>query len=156
MYPGTLVREAVAAADTLFDFAPYDSNGDCYVDVVDLVHQGSGEEAGGPSTDIWSHSWDLNSAAYFNYSDGGEYTTNDPCTFGGNIKVNAYVIQPETLWGGQQTIGVFAHEYGHCVLRGTSQPFPTRLTSWPRTPVQNHPALSCELSQAMDRISRMI
>jgi len=115
MWPGTLVREAVAAADASFNFAPYDLDGDCYVDVVDLVHQGSGEEAGGPSTDIWSHSWDLNSANYYGYSDGGEYTTNDPCSAGGFVKINSYVIQPEILWGGQQTMGVFAHEYGHAL-----------------------------------------
>jgi M6 family metalloprotease-like protein len=111
MWPGTLVREAVAAADSSFDFAPYDQDGDCYVDVLNLVHQGSGEEAGGPSTDIWSHRWDLNSADYFGYSSGGEYITNDVCPAGGNIIINDYVVQPEILGGGLQTIGVFAHEY---------------------------------------------
>ena len=114
-WPGTLVREAVAAADATFDFAPYDQDGDCYVDVVNIIHQGSGEEAGGPATDIWSHSWDLNSANYWGYSDGGEYITDDVCSAGGFIKVNEYVIQPETLWGNQQTMGVFAHEYGHAL-----------------------------------------
>ena len=114
-WPGTLVREAVAAADGAFDFAPYDQDGDCYVDVVNIIHQGSGEEAGGPATDIWSHSWDLNSAYFFRYSDGGEYVTNDACPAGGFIKVNDYVIQPETLWDEQQTMGVFAHEYGHAL-----------------------------------------
>jgi|GEM_PF-4628415 len=114
-WPGTLVREAVAAADTTYNFAPYDLDGDCYVDIVDLVHQGTGEEAGGPATDIWSHSWDLNSAYYWGNSDGGEYTTNDACSAGGNVKINSYVIQPEILWGGQQTMGVFAHEYGHAL-----------------------------------------
>ena len=114
-WPGTLAREAVAAADGALNFADYDQDGDCYVDVLNLVHQGSGEEAGGPSTDIWSHSWDLNSAYYWGYSDGGEYTTNDPCPSGGYIKVNDYVTQPETLWGNQQTMGVFAHEYGHAL-----------------------------------------
>jgi M6 family metalloprotease-like protein len=114
-WPGTLVREAVAAADATFDFAPYDQDGDCYVDVVSIIHQGSGEEASGISTDIWSHRWDLNSAYYWGYSDGGEYTTNDPCPDGGYIKVNDYVIQPETLWGGIQTIGAFTHEYAHAL-----------------------------------------
>ncbi len=118
--PGTLVREAVAAADAAgFNFAPYDQDGDCYVDVVTIVHQGTGEEAGGPSTDIWSHRWDLNSAYSYGYSNSGEYTTNDTCPSGGYIKVNDYVIQPETLTsylgGGQQTMGVFAHEYGHAL-----------------------------------------
>lgn len=29
--------------------------------------------------------------------------------------INDYVIQPETLGGGMQTMGVFAHEYGHAI-----------------------------------------
>jgi M6 family metalloprotease-like protein len=114
-WSGTLVREAVAAADPAFDFAPYDSDGDCYVDVVNIVHEGNGEEAGGDTTDIWSHSYDLNSAEWYGISDGGEYTTDDVCPAGGFVRVNAYVIQPETLWGNQQTIGVFAHEYAHAL-----------------------------------------
>jgi M6 family metalloprotease-like protein len=115
-WTGTLVREAVADADAEgFNFAPYDQDGDCYVDVVNIIHQGSGAEAGGPTTDIWSHRWDLNSAFLLGLSDGGEYTTNDTCPAGGFIKVNDYVIQPETLFGGMQTMGVFAHEYGHAL-----------------------------------------
>jgi M6 family metalloprotease-like protein len=115
-WPGTLVREAVMAADAAgFNFAPYDQDGDGYVDVVAIIHQGSGEEAGGPSTDIWSHSWSLSGAYYYGYSDGGEYTTNTPNPKGGYIKVNKYIIIPETLWGNLQTIGVFGHEYGHAL-----------------------------------------
>ena len=119
MWPGTLVREAVAEADAHgFYFAPYDQDGDCYVDVVAIIHQGSGEEASGTATtDIWSHSWNLNSAYYKGYSNGGEYTTNDICPYGNyiNIKVNSYIIQPETLLNGMETMGVFAHEYGHAL-----------------------------------------
>jgi immune inhibitor A len=110
-HPGELVIEAVAAADPDVDFAEYDTDGDCYVDAVVIVHQGSGEEAGGPADDIWSHQWDLASAAYF--GDGtGVYTTHDHAACG-DIKIRDYVIQPETLDGGIQTVGVFAHEYGH-------------------------------------------
>jgi len=118
MWPGTLVREAVAAADAAgFNFAPYDQNGDCYVDIVVIIHQGDGEEASGDSTDIWSHHWSLNDAYYWGYSNGGEYTTNDDCTSNPSVKVKVddYTIQPETLWGGQVTMGVFAHEYGHAL-----------------------------------------
>ncbi len=118
MWPGDLVYEAVAAADAAgFNFAPYDQDGDCYVDVVNIIHQGSGEEAGGPATDIWSHSWDLYSAWYFGNNHYGEYTTNDNCTVNPavKVKVGPYVIQPEILWGGIQTMGVFAHEYGHAL-----------------------------------------
>jgi M6 family metalloprotease-like protein len=110
-HPGELVIEAVAAADGAIDFSEYDTNGDCYVDAVVIIHQGPGEEAGGFSDTIWSHRWNLNSAAYF--GDGtGQYTTNDIAACG-QIMVNDYVIQPETLGGDIQTIGVFAHEYGH-------------------------------------------
>jgi hypothetical protein len=81
------------------------------VDAVVIIHQGSGEEAGGPASDIWSHQWDLASAAYF--GDGtGVYTTNDHAACG-DIKIKDYVIQPEKLYGGIQTVGVFTHEYGH-------------------------------------------
>ena len=114
-WPGTLVREAVAAADPTFNFAPYDNDSDCYVDVVDIIHQGSGEESGDLPTDIWSKNWNLYSAYHYGYSNGGEYTTNDPCPAGGFIKVDDFVIQPEKLSGSQQTMGVFAHEYGHAL-----------------------------------------
>ena len=115
MWPGTLVRETVAAADPTFNFSLYDKDSDCYVDVVDIIHQGTDEADGGPSTDIWSHSSTLNYVYSIGQSDGGEYTTNDACSAGGFIKVNKYVIQPETQSDGQITIGVFAHEFGHAL-----------------------------------------
>jgi M6 family metalloprotease-like protein len=116
-YPATLVTEAVAQADAAgFNFAPYDQDGNCYVDVVAIVHQGTGEEASPYSTDIWSHSWDLYSAHYYNDQDGnGIYTTKCPCSKGGFIKVNDYIIMPEKLSNQISTIGIFAHEYGHAL-----------------------------------------
>jgi M6 family metalloprotease-like protein len=117
-WPGDLVYEAVVAADAAgFNFAAYDEDGDCYVDVVAIVHQGSGQEASPAATDIWSHRWTLNSAQYWGRSNYGEYTTNDTCTADPmkKVKVNDYIIQPETLLGGLTTMGVFAHEYGHAL-----------------------------------------
>ncbi|MEF9438681.1 MAG: M6 family metalloprotease domain-containing protein, partial [Candidatus Mariimomonas ferrooxydans] len=117
-WPGDLVYEAVAAADAAgFNFAPYDQDGDCYVDVINIVHHGSGEEAGGsPSTDIWSHRWSLSAAQFWGRSNYGAFTTNDSdAACPGGYIVNDYVIQPEILWGGRQTMGVFAHEYGHAL-----------------------------------------
>lgn len=106
---GLLVYEAMQAADNAgVDFSQYDQDGDCYVDVANIVHQGSGEEASGVVTDIWSHSWALSSAYQI-------YTTQSNCVRGGKIQVNRYVIQPETLWGSMSTMGVFAHEYGHAL-----------------------------------------
>ena len=113
VHPPELVLEAIIAADATVNFAPYDQDGDCYVDVVAIVHQGNGEEASGTATDIWSHRWDLFSA---NISGEGTgiYTTDDTAACG-SIKINDYIIQPEILNGGLQTIGVFAHEYGHAL-----------------------------------------
>ncbi|MBI4848652.1 MAG: M6 family metalloprotease domain-containing protein [Nitrospirae bacterium] len=108
--PEELVYEAVVDADIAgFNFAPYDQDGDCYVDVVDIIHQGTGAEDSGNTTDIWSHRWNLKDAGI------GEYTTDDPCPKGGFIKINDYVIEPEGYGGAISTIGVFAHEYGHAL-----------------------------------------
>ncbi|MBF0397056.1 MAG: M6 family metalloprotease domain-containing protein [Desulfobacterales bacterium] len=111
-HPAELVIDAVKAADASINFAEYDSDGDCYCDVVAIIHQGKGEEDGGTSTDIWSHNWNLQSAAIS--GDGtGVYTTNDSASCG-NIKIKNYIIMPEKSGDGlQSTIGVFAHEYGH-------------------------------------------
>jgi M6 family metalloprotease-like protein len=110
--PAELVREAVAAADGSMNFADYDMDNDCEVDTVMIVHQGEGEEAGGGADTIWSHKWDLTSAKFYGDGDGA-YVTNDSTAQCPQIKVNAYSIQPETLWGSMISIGVFAHEYGH-------------------------------------------
>ncbi len=119
-WPGDLVYEAVAAADATVDFSAYDSDGDCYVDVVGIVHQGTGEEVGESSADIWSHSWDLASARYAGYSHYGVYTTGDSdASCPGGYKINDYIIMPELYRTGPpatlSTIGVFAHEYGHAL-----------------------------------------
>jgi M6 family metalloprotease-like protein/uncharacterized delta-60 repeat protein len=115
-WPGDLVYEAVQAADPTVDFSDYDNDGDCYVDVVAIVHQGTGEENSGNNTDIWSHRWSLQSAKNAGRSHHGAYTTNDPCPGGGSIKVNDYIIQPEQLNdGGITTVGVFCHEFGHAL-----------------------------------------
>ncbi len=116
-WPGDLVYEAVAAADAAgFNFAAYDTDGDCYVDIIGIIHQGNDEADTGNSTDIWSHQWTLSDAKSTGYSHNGEYTTNDPCSKGGFIKINDYVILPEKSPDGSiATMGGFAHEYGHAL-----------------------------------------
>jgi len=99
-----LVREAVQKADAAgYNFAQYDNNGDGYVDVVAIVHQGAGYEFGyGDGHDIWSHS----------------STIWPPETVDG-VQVSSYIIQPERrpTWydSGLSTVGVFCHEYGHAL-----------------------------------------
>ncbi|RMF92999.1 MAG: M6 family metalloprotease domain-containing protein, partial [Nitrospinota bacterium] len=115
-WPGDLVYEAVQAADPTVDFSLYDNDGDCYVDVVAIVHQGTGEDDSGVATDIWAHQWSLNKAKNAGYSHYGEYTTDDSCPGGGQIKVNDYTMQAEQLKdGGIATIGAFCHEFGHAL-----------------------------------------
>lgn len=104
-----LVREAVEKADEAgFDFSQYDNDGDGYVDCVIVIHQGTGQEASGNSSDIWSHRWKL-SAAPWSWLWGGAYHTDD------GVIVDDYTIQPEILAfdGNITTVGVFCHEIGH-------------------------------------------
>ena len=113
-FQGALVTEAVLAADPSVNFANYDADGDCYVDVVMIIHQGTGEDDSGNPTDIWSQRWDLDSAEYKEHGGNGSITTNDNCPAGGKMIVNDFTLQAERLSTGEQmTVGVFAHEYGH-------------------------------------------
>lgn len=120
-WPGDLVHDAVAAADAGgFDFAPYDQDGDCWVDNVVVIHQGGGEEFGGvSSTSIWSHSWDLYSAYHYGRSHDSYYTTTSTCAAHPpqKVRVSKYTLQPELYGtsGTQTTIGVVTHEFGHAL-----------------------------------------
>jgi hypothetical protein len=59
--PFELVREAVDILEAQgFDFAPFDNDGDGYVDELVVVHAGYGEQyTGAGDTCIWSHSFHL-------------------------------------------------------------------------------------------------
>ena len=119
-YSTQCAYEAAQKADAAgFNWAPYDNDHDGYVDTLWVVHSGPGAEETGSGKDIWSHSWDFFSAGL------GEFTTstNDPYHAGQKIKINSYIIQPETsYWSGGNGvtqnivgIGVFCHEFGHAL-----------------------------------------
>ena len=84
---------------------------DGYIDHMQFVHAGEGNEAGGGALGecaIWSHSW-------FAYSNRVGVEGPSPDFLIGGVQIggsafwlNKYTIQPEN--GG---VGVFAHEYGH-------------------------------------------
>ena len=136
-WPGDLVYEAVDAADTQlaagFDFSQYDRNGDCYVDAVMIVHQGTGEEIGGigaapTAADIWSHKWSLSgafAAGRINVANAAvnvaniPYVTNDTdASCPGGYLIDDYILVPELLLGPPGPavlpgLGVFVHEFGH-------------------------------------------
>jgi M6 family metalloprotease-like protein len=111
----------VANDDGSVDWGRYDNDGpdgvpnsgddDGRVDVLAVIHPTHGAECGGPgnATRIWSHRWNLLSAA------GQEYVTGSPSANGGFIRVLDYTIQPVRNCGNDDIndIGVFAHELGH-------------------------------------------
>lgn len=90
----TLADDALTAADPDVDFAPYDNDGNGFVDAFIVVHAGSGAEQTGATEDIWSHKWVLPS----------ERTVE-------GAKVFPYLTIPEDA-----KIGVCAHELGHLVF----------------------------------------
>jgi immune inhibitor A len=91
-----LVEDLVDAVDSEVDFSKYDNDGDGYVDVLMVIHSGSGAEFSGSDDDIWSHEWQISPR----YKDG--------------VAISTFTIQPE-YWTrpGDMTIGVCCHELGH-------------------------------------------
>lgn len=110
LHPGELVSEALRIMVSRYssvDFSLYDNDNNGYVDSVIIIHEGRGEESGGGADTIWSHQWDLASAA--SYGDG-----NGPVNAGDGVTFNIYTIQPEyTVTRGDSSMGVYAHEFGH-------------------------------------------
>ena len=108
-----LVAEAVGLVTGHVNFAQFDNDGDGTVDALGLVYAGGGphdgcdtDDAPGGSggDDLWPHSG----------STGGTAT-------GDGVNVNPYIINSEITFGVNpasacnriQTIGLFAHEFGH-------------------------------------------
>jgi immune inhibitor A len=89
-----LAKDAAVASDATVNFAPYDNDGNGFVDAFIVVHAGSGAEQTGSLGDIWSHKSTL--AAAYN-TDG--------------TKIYGYLTIPEDA-----KIGVSAHELGHLLF----------------------------------------
>lgn len=91
----TLARDAALAADPAVNFAPYDNDGNGFVDAFVVVHAGPGAEVTGNVNQIWSHKWVLA---------GGALTLD-------TTKIFAYLTVPEDA-----RTGVCAHELGHLLF----------------------------------------
>ncbi|MDG9711822.1 M6 family metalloprotease domain-containing protein [Streptomyces sp. DH10] len=89
-----MARDTAVTADPQINYAPYDNDGNGFVDAFIVVHAGRGGEVTGDSGDIWSHKWVLPSA----YNADG-------------ARIFAYLTIPEDA-----KIGVCAHELGHLVF----------------------------------------
>jgi len=101
-----LALDAATKADPDVNFAPYDNDGNGFVDAFIVVHAGPGAEVTGNKGDIWSHKATLASA----YSADG-------------TKIYGYLTIPE-----DSRIGVCAHELGH-LLFGFPDLYDTDYTS---------------------------
>ncbi len=108
------VRDIVTKADPTFNFGPYDTDNDGFVDIVAVIYQGTGEADSSNVTDIWPHQSELAGKGVWPFT--GPIETNDRNAAGRLVKVNKYIIQNgEAPGGGRQkaTIGTFCHELGH-------------------------------------------
>jgi immune inhibitor A len=91
----TMARDALTLADPTVNFAPFDNDGNGFVDAFVVIHAGAAAEVTGSAGDIWSHKWVLPSGA----------VTVD------GTKVFAYLTVPEDA-----KLGVCAHELGHLLF----------------------------------------
>lgn len=91
-----LVEDLVDLVDPSVDFSQYDNNHDGYVDVLLVIHAGSGAELTGNTNDMWSHKWGITPRS----KDG--------------VLISSYTVQPE-YWHvpNDMTIGVYSHELCH-------------------------------------------
>ncbi|MBN1212624.1 MAG: M6 family metalloprotease domain-containing protein [candidate division Zixibacteria bacterium] len=99
IYPNNsqkLVEDLVNQVDYLVDFGEYDNDNDGYLDILLVIHSGSGAEYTRDRNDIWSHKWNISRIL----RDG--------------VYISDYTIQPE-FWStpGDMTIGVYCHELSH-------------------------------------------
>lgn len=106
-----LTEDIVDQIDGAVDFSQYDNDADGYVDVLILIHAGSGAEFTSNANDIWSHKWAITPRL----KDG--------------VYIFDYTIQPEYwLSAGDMSIGVYAHELGHGF--GLPDLYDTDYSSW--------------------------
>jgi immune inhibitor A len=91
----TMARETAVAVNPTVNFAPFDNDGNGFVDAFVVIHAGSGAEETGNVNDIWSHKWVFTGGAL--NADG--------------TKVFGYLTIPEDA-----LIGVCAHELGHLLF----------------------------------------
>jgi len=111
-----LVREAIVLADASVDFSVYDTN---HNDVIErdelsicIVHAGSGQEATGVSTNIWSHHAAILGQGFAKYP-AGEYSD----TKVDNRRISRHtdedLVGNYWLVAEDSDLGTFAHEFAH-------------------------------------------
>lgn len=103
-----LFNDACTAIDSDVDFAQYDSNGDGNIDLVYIIYAGYSESFTGNSTDcIYPKSGTLTTGTLF---DGKRL-----CRYGVNNELNGTPADQETYGLLINGIGLFCHEFSHCM-----------------------------------------
>ncbi|MPY61158.1 M6 family metalloprotease domain-containing protein [Streptomyces spongiae] len=141
-----MARDTAIAADPQINYAPYDNDGNGFVDAFIVVHAGAGGEVSGDPGDIWSHKWTLPDA----YNADGS-------------RIFAYLTIPEDA-----RIGVCAHELGHLLfgfpdlydIDGTSEGVGNWCLmgggSWGGDgDVPTHPSAWCKIDQGWATVSNV-
>lgn len=99
IYPNNsqgLCEDIISTIDPFVNFANYDNNGDSYVDGIIIIHAGREGALSLDTLDLWSHKWSITPQM----RDG--------------VYIMDYSIDSEYRnFPGDQTVGVFAHEFGH-------------------------------------------
>jgi len=89
------------------DWAPYDWDGDGYVNQLLIVYSGRGQQAGGGTNSIWAHQWWMS-----------EHKDSWPVKVGGNgneFYIDAYCcVQELSKADDYGSFGTLCHEYSHC------------------------------------------
>ena len=107
---GTMILEAVKAAEPDVNYADYDWNDDGKVDQVFVLFAGHGQADGSASTTIWPHESSLTNSEV-----RGAYTSKDTNADGQRVTVDTYACGPELLSTKRAGIGTLCHEFAHCL-----------------------------------------
>lgn len=92
-----MIEEVIAKADATVNFADYDRDGDGWVDLFGVLHQGQDQQQNGVDSDaIRSHQGQLQ----------------EPILVDG-VRIQEYYTVPEKCYEDLATIGVFCHEIAH-------------------------------------------
>lgn len=110
------LRDALLACYQGVNWAPYDQNGDGFVDMVWLLHSGVGGEAGVDRNDLWS----ITTATQGYWNNAGPFDTGQlvPGSTSQHIQIDRFSVVPELSAihpGARCEIGVFCHEFGHAL-----------------------------------------
>jgi len=110
------LRDALQLCQTQVNWADYDLDHDGYVDMLWLVHAGTGGESGRDRNDFWS----CTSRMSGSWNGGAPYQTwqNVPGSISQYMRIDRFSTMPEQsdfVPPARTEIGVYAHEFGHAL-----------------------------------------